>query len=289
MKYEIKKLSVSDFPPLLNEIPDKPSELFYAGQIPKWSENIFLTVVGSRKYTSYGKDVCINLIGALRGLPVVIVSGLALGTDALAHETALKNELTTIAIPGSGIHPDVIYPRTNFYLAQKILESGGMLLSEYEPHFKATLWSFPKRNRILAGISHATLLIEANEKSGTLITARLTTEYNRDLIVVPGSIFSDQSRGTHQFLKLGATPVTCGQDLREALGFTDTQVENNPQTKYENCSAEELLIIEILNEPTSRNTIAEILQKPINTVSITLSMLELKGHIKESGGKIYKI
>ena len=289
MKYEIKKLDISDFPPMLNEIPDKPTELFYAGIIPKLSENIFLTVVGSRKYTSYGRDACNELIASLRGLPVIIVSGMALGTDALAHEAALKNGLKTIAVPGSGIHPDVIYPRTNYFLEQKIIESGGLLLSEYEPNFKATLWSFPKRNRILAGISHSTLLIEASEKSGTLITARLTTEYNRDLLVVPGSIFSDQSKGTHQFLKLGATPITCGQDLREALGFKDETLESNSETKYENCSGEEKTFLDIIIEPMSRDEIALALQKPINEISIVISMLELKGHIKETGGKIYKV
>ena len=207
MEYPIAMMKIGDVSALLPEIPDAPDGVYVRGNLPP-TNNSCLAVVGSRNYSNYGKQVVDYLISGLRGYPISIISGLALGIDALAHEAALNAGLHTLAVPGSGIDDSVIYPRRNFGLAQKILESGGGLLSEFEPTFRATTWSFPQRNRIMVGLSHAVLLIEASEKSGTLITARLTAEYNRDLLVVPGNIFLENSFGVHQFLKLGATPVT---------------------------------------------------------------------------------
>jgi DNA processing protein len=143
----------------------------------------------------------------LAGYPIGIVSGLALGIDAFAHEAALRAGLYTLAVPGSGLGDQVLYPASNRRLADRIVDGGGGLLSELSPDTRAALWTFPQRNRLMAGMCAATLLIEAGEKSGTLITARMAVDYNRELLVVPGSIFSPTSRGCHQFLKLGATPV----------------------------------------------------------------------------------
>jgi DNA processing protein len=204
--------------PLLKEIPDPPETLYVRGTLPT-SDTTYLSIVGSRNYTDYGARVIEDLLQGLRGHNICIVSGLALGIDARAHEAALKNNLHTIAVPGSGINDTVLYPKTNQDLAHRILESGGALLSEFEPTFRATKWSFPKRNRIMAGMSHAVLLIEAAEKSGTLITARMAVDYNRDVLVVPGNIFSKNSHGVHQFLKLGATPITSSEDIVDALSF----------------------------------------------------------------------
>src|SRR3989344_5297892 len=162
MNWEIKKLTSGNFPPQLLEIPQPPKELF---------------IVGSRKYTTYGKEACEKLIEGLRGYPIVIVSGLALGIDSIAHKKALDVGLTTIAFPGSGLDPKVLYPATNAHLAERIVEAGGAVISEFEPDFRATPWSFPQRNRLMAGISDAVLVIEAEQKSGTLITSRLATEY----------------------------------------------------------------------------------------------------------------
>ena len=134
--------------------------------------------------------MCKHLIEGLRGYPIVIVSGLAYGADAAAHRAALEVGLPTVAVPGSGLDWDILYPRANVGLAREILKAGGALLSEEEPETKAADWTFPKRNRVMAGLSRATLIIEAKELSGSLITARLTVEYNRELLVVPGSIFS---------------------------------------------------------------------------------------------------
>lgn len=218
MDFSIQELPASQFPKLLLEIPQPPKTLNYRGVLPVPSMKL-LAVVGSRRYTDYGRQVIDHLFQGLRGHNIGIVSGLALGIDSLAHEAALANDLYTLAIPGGGISDPAIYPSSHKPLAKKILEKGGGLLSEYAPDFRVTRWSFPQRNRLVCGISDATLIIEASEKSGSLITARLCVDSNRDLLVVPGSIFSENSKGVHQFLKLGATPVTDVKDILDVLGL----------------------------------------------------------------------
>lgn len=218
MNFPIQEISKDQFPKLLLEIPEPPKTLNYRGVLPLPDLKL-LAVVGSREYTPYGEKVVEYLINGLRGYNIGIVSGLALGIDSLAHNAALANNLYTLAIPGSGLEDRVIYPARHKNLAHKILEQGGGLLSEFAPDFTATNWSFPQRNRLVCGISHATLIIEAAEQSGSLITARLCVDFNRDLLVVPGDIFSNNSRGVHQFLKLGATPVTEAKDILNALGL----------------------------------------------------------------------
>jgi DNA processing protein len=253
---------------------------------PGPKENKLLAVVGSRNYSNYGKQVVEHLVEGLRGYPITIVSGLALGIDTLAHESALRSGLHTISVPGSGIDDSVIYPARNKILARKILDRGGALISEFEPTFHATTWSFPQRNRIMAGMSHATLLIEAGEKSGTLITARLATDYNRELLVVPGNIFSENSVGTHQFLKLGATPVTTSEDILYALQI---EPETKEEASKENLTEREQMVINILTEPKDNDTIIRLLPFPPHETLILLSEMELRGYIREQNGVFYKI
>lgn len=215
---EIRKLDTKEIPKCLFEIPHPPKELYIRGTLPP-KDHIYVCVVGSRKHTQYGKECCEKIIEGLKGQPVVIVSGLALGIDAIAHKAAIKAGLKTVAFPGSGLDDSVLYPRTNFNLAKEILKSGGCLISEFPPDMKAEIWTFAQRNRLMAGISKAVLVIEAEEKSGTLITARMATDYNRDVLAVPGSIFSSTSIGTNKLLALGATPVTSSIDILDVLGF----------------------------------------------------------------------
>lgn len=275
MSFPIKDVQAGEFPPLLREIPQPPKSLNYRGALPS-SDLKLLSIVGSRKYTTYGKQVIDELLAGLRGTHVGIVSGLALGIDSLAHEAALKNNLYTLAIPGGGLDDSVIYPARHRGLAHRILESGGGLLSEFEPTFKATTWSFPQRNRLVAGISHATLLIEAAEKSGTLITARMATDYNRELCVVPGSIFSKQHAGIHQFLKLGATPITTSDDLREVLQITK---DATPKAAPIELSAAEQSVIALLDTPTHRDELARISNLDITSLNQLLMSMELQGYI----------
>lgn len=288
MKDTLKALSSKEFPPLLKEIPDAPNKLYVRGTLPSYDKK-WLAVVGSRACTPYGRQALRHLIEGLRGYPVVIVSGLAYGIDAEAHKAALEANLPTIAVPGSGLGWDVLYPRANVPLARAILKTdltgqGGALLSEYEPDFKATDYSFPQRNRIMAGMCHATLIIEAKEKSGSLITARLATEYNRELLVVPGPIFSAESRGTHQFLKLGATPVTEPEDILRALRIKVEERES-PVSRVD-LSDTEKRVLSLIETPCSRDRLIEALTLPISEANILLSTMEIKGLIVEELGVV---
>ncbi len=301
MKYEIKNLPINDWPPLLGQINDPPKKLYFAGKVADY-ERKFLCVVGSRKYSSYGQEVVSSLLADLRGFPITIVSGLALGIDSIAHRLAMQNNLPTIAVPGSGLSPQALHPASHAQLAEEIVGNGGTLLSEYEPDFKATQWSFPQRNRIMAGMSHATLIIEAEQKSGTMITAKLTTEYNRELLCVPGSIFSPMSEGPNMFLRLGATLIRSGDDILEALGVGKLNFQKAPpltppqkggaekkNTQYSDCSDKELLIINLLQEPKEKDELIRMATAhnlSVSEIQTTLTLLELKGHIEEKLGEL---
>ncbi len=286
MTAKIIWLAKTHFPPLLKEIPKPPKILNYRGRLPEKNTPL-LSVVGSRKYSLYGKQVLEHLISGLEGYKVGIVSGLALGLDSLAHEEALRHDLYTVAIPGGGINDEVIYPAARRPLAHRILEKGGALLSEFNPDFKATKWSFPQRNRLVAGISQATLLIEAAEKSGTLITARLTTDFNRELLVVPGNIFSKNCQGVHQFLKLGATPVTCAADIIEIMNLKKHKSENdenvslNIKSKTTHLLSDtEKTILKHLSVPTHRDELIRQIHLPASEIMKSLTLLELKQLVK---------
>lgn len=280
-----------NIPKNLREIPHPPKKLYVVGTLPD-SHYIYVTVVGSRNHTSYGRDVCQMLIRSLANYPVVIVSGLASGIDRIAHETALEVGLPTIAFPGSGLDPSVLFPRSNLRLARQIVDAGGCLVSEFEPTARAMEWTFPQRNRLMAGISRATLIIEAAQKSGTLITAKLAGEYNRDLLVVPGPITSPTSEGSNMFLGIGATPITSIAKLLEALGFdstTTTEYEEARREALSTCSPSELQLLTALAEPLERDDLALALEKPIHEINITITIMELKGLIKEEYGKIRRV
>ncbi len=283
---EIKKLPKNKFPKALLEIPQPPENLWIIGDLPTNENLIYLCVVGSRKNTTYGREACEKIITGLKGYPIVIVSGFAMGIDTIAHKKAMQTGLSTIVFPGSGLSAEAMYPKTNVRLMEEIVESGGCLISEFEPDFKATQWSFPMRNRLMAGISKAVLIIEAEERSGTLITARLTTEYNRDLLVVPGSIFSSNSKGTNRLLKAGATPITCAEDVLEALGFEQEKDEEKQRRLFEDLSPEEKKITEMLREPMPRDDLIRIMKMPIPNANALLSIMEIKELIKEEMGEM---
>jgi DNA processing protein len=282
---EIKKLPKGKFPSALLEIPQPPEDLWIIGEMPP-EDLIYLCVVGSRKFTSYGREACEKIIAGLKGYPIVIVSGFAMGIDTIAHKKAMQVELKTLVFPGSGLSAEAMYPKTNVKLMNEVVENGGCLISEFEPDFKATQWSFPMRNRLMAGISKAVLIIEAEERSGTLITARLTTEYNRDLLVVPGSIFSPNSIGTNRLLKAGATPITSSEDVLEALGFELEKDEEKQAKLFLDLLPEEKKVFEMLREPIPRDDLIRALKMPTPTANALLSVMEIKGLIKEELGEI---
>ena len=282
-----RQLALSEFPELLHEIPDPPKTLSIKGAFPS-AELKLLAVVGSREYTSYGKEAAGRLIAGLRGYPVGIVSGLAIGIDGIAHKAALDAELYTMAIPGSGLGDDVLYPRAHTTLAREILENGGALLSEFPEHEKAAQYTFPQRNRIMAGITHATLVIEAAAKSGTLITARLAADYNRDVLTVPGSIFSKNTEGPHMLIRNGAVPVTKSEDVLEALGIEARAAEDaSTAAMRADLSEREQNVCRALSEPRARDELIVLLAIPAKDANILLATMELKGVIVERFGKIH--
>lgn len=282
-KDELTLLRDDNFPELLSQILDPPKQLYIRGELPS-TDKKWLAVVGARACTPYGRQVVDHLIGGLAGYPVVIVSGLAYGIDAEAHKAALKYGLQTVAVPGSGLDWNILYPKANHGLARQILTSGGCLLSEEKPETCAADWTFPRRNRIMVGLSNATLVIEAQEKSGSLITAKLATEYNRELLVVPGSIFSESSKGTHQFLRLGAQAATSASDILQALGLTE-----NKSAALElrtDLSENEVRVLHLVASPLSRDELIRELEISTTEANVLLSAMELKGLIVETLGLV---
>lgn len=272
-----------EFPQRLREIPKAPEKLYVKGQMPK-PDTKMLCVVGSRKHSSYGAKACRELILGLKGHNICIVSGLALGIDAIAHRSALEAGLQTIAFPGSGLDDEVLHPAQNKALADEILYAGGALLSEFEMNQQGALWTFPQRNRLMAGISEAVIVVEAALPSGTLITSRLATEYNRDVGAVPGDIFSPLSAGPHMLIRLGATPITSSNDILEMLnlkpkeeGETESVIQ---QSLLFNLTENERSIIEYLK--IEKHTSEQLTFKcalSAKDISEALSSLEIQGLI----------
>lgn len=279
---EIREFKKEYWPKSLYEIPQVPEKLYIMGEFPE-EDLVYLAVVGSRKFTSYGREACEKLIEGLRGYPIAIVSGFALGMDTIAHKKAMEIGLRTLVFPGSGLSKNAIHPKANINLMEEVVHKGGCLISEYEENFKATHWSFPMRNRLMAAISKAVLIIEAEEKSGTMITARLATEYNKDVLVIPGNIFSPNSKGTNKLLRLGATPITSSEELLEALGF---EAKEKQQSLFEDLSPEEKKVLNILREPIERDLLIKEMKMPTNEANAILSIMEIKDLIKEELGLI---
>lgn len=282
----IRSLSPEEFPELLREINDPPKQLRYEGKLPL-PGNKLLAVVGTRKYSAYGRESCEAIISALRGQPITIVSGLAIGIDSIAHRSALRTGLQTIAVPGSGLDRKVLHPHSHVNLAEEIIEAGGGLLSEYDDAMPSGVWAFPRRNRIMAGMCHATLVIEAERKSGTLITSRLATEYNRDVGAVPGPVNSPTSDGPHMLIRLGAALIRDHNDVLELLGLKRGD-EAPTLVDVEELSNEEKIFIKLLEQSCPRDELIRKSKLDTSIASATLSLLEIKGLISEQLGEVRK-
>ena len=284
MQYPIRQLRPDAFPQPLREIPDAPTTLYIRGRLPNQTF-VPLTVIGSRRHSMYGKRVCEKLIAELRGCPIAIISGLALGLDSIAHEAALSNELPTVAVMPSGLSDTAIYPAAHRTLAQKILDAGGALISEYEEDARPTRWSFSERNRIAAGWSLATLVIEAPEKSGALITARLALEYNREVLAVPHPLGSETGAGTNTLLRRGATLIRHGEDILEALHLTKNETA---PLALADLSPDEKIVFDELKEGVERGNLSARTGLPAQRINVAVSMLAIKGIVKEELGKIVR-
>lgn len=284
MTFPQRQLNHRDFPALLREIPQCPARLFIRGTLPS-KKYTYLAVVGSRATSPYGRRICASLIAGLAQYPVAIVSGMALGIDGEAHKAALDVGLPTVAVLPSSLDPNSMYPSSNRALAERILKSGGALISEVgEPH-KAHISDFPKRNRIVAGLSHAALIVEAGEKSGTLITARLALDYNREVLAVPHELGKPTGMGVNQLIREGATLVRTGSDIAQALGFSPPDVPTQLPLPTD-LTIPERSVLDTLMAPMVRDELIQESKLSAQDANIALSALLIRGLITERLGKI---
>lgn len=289
LKEKINVLTIYDnnYPNLLKEIYNPPIVLYNHGNIKVFSNQHLLSIVGTRKMTHYGKTVLENFIPPLINYGFTIISGLALGTDAYAHELTLCNNGQTIAVLGSGI--DQIYPRANHGLAHEILKKNGLIISEFPLGTLPLKQNFPYRNRIISGLSPATFITEADIKSGAMITAKYALEQNREVLALPGEITKNQSTGTNKLIQNGAKIITEVNDILEIYNLTPkpASVHNNDNARIITFdSKEEELIYNLIKE--GYNNLDQLKIKsnlPIAVLNANLTMLEIKGVIKNVNGE----
>lgn len=274
-----------EYPPRLKEIHNPPIILYGRGLMPECARAI--AIVGTRKPSLYGLEAAEVIVRGLTREGVVIVSGLAMGIDGRAHRAALEAGGKTIGVIGSGVDRESIYPQENLTLAQKIAESGGAIISEYPPGAPAFREHFPQRNRIISGLSLGTLVVEARERSGALITARLALEQNRDVFAVPGSIFSLSSSGPNALIREGAKLTQHAEDILEELGIEYTK-EIRDGAEDSDVDDTEKIILALLEEPLGVDLIKEKTGLDTATIIASLSMLELKGKIRSLGQDAYQ-
>ncbi|MBN2853958.1 DNA-processing protein DprA, partial [Patescibacteria group bacterium] len=281
------------------EIYDPPTIIYYKGNLD-FNNDKGLAIVGSRKHSAYGEKVIDSLLKDLSSSKLTVISGLASGIDSLAHEKALENNLKTIAVLGTSLEEENIFPAENFSLAKSILANNGALVSEFPPKTKGFKQNFPMRNRIISGLSQAVLVIEAKERSGSLITVNQALDQGREVMTIPGNIFSEFSSGTNKLLASGARLITKGEDVldfflnknliedksREIIKKDILLLKKKPEIKLENKNEEIVYdLIKIADERAEKINTEEIVKKTkldIATINSTLSILELKSLIKKS-------
>ena len=271
------------YPQRLKEIDQPPPVLYVRGNyVP---DDLFaVAIVGTRRVTPYGRQITEELASFLASHGITVVSGLARGVDAIAHHSALKAGGRTIGVLGSGV--DKIYPPEHRQLAEKMMEQGA-IVSDYAPGTPPDASNFPPRNRIISGLSLAVVVIEAGETSGALITAEFAAEQGREIFAVPGSILAPQSKGTNKLIQKGALPLLSINDLMQALNLTrvgdqKTARKNIPADETEAC-----LMKTLTDDPLHVDEIRNQTELPIEKVSATLALMELKGMVRQVGGMHY--
>jgi DNA processing protein len=274
------------YPKLLKEIHNPPYLIYTRGELA-FDQLPAIAIVGSRKFSSYGEQLANTFARDLARAGFIIVSGLALGIDAISHTGALEARGKTIAVLGSGIDDESIYPRANANLAQEIIATGGLIMSDYPPGTPPSRITFPARNRIIVGLSLGTLVVEAGEKSGALISARMALESNREVFAIPGSIFSPVSIGTNNLIKSGAKMVTCVQDILEEFNLSQSLETKQTTLKLPENKEEEILLTVLSDIPLHIDNIAKHSTLTVSAISATLTMMEIKGWVKNLGGQNY--
>jgi len=283
------KLGSAEYPAVLREIPFPPKKISVwskNGGLPKTKH--YLSIVGTRRNSAYGEEILRKIIAGLARHDFTIVSGMATGIDTIAHKSALENKIQTVAVLGSGISPAALYPKQNLRMAEEIVSSGGAVISEYDYDMKATLWSFPQRNRIISGLSRATLVVEAPEKSGSMITARFALDQNRDILAIPNSVFSQNAYGTHKLIKQGAALIESAEDVLRAYGIEVENAQLGGLTAKLDLSPEENKILEILIDPADIDTLIRKSKMASHTAQAIIGLLEIRGIIKKIGNEYVK-
>ncbi len=276
------------FPDKLRDIPQPPFCLYVRGNTDALHMPS-VAIVGSRKTSEYGTHATTTLANTIAQNGIAITSGLALGTDAVAHRGALDAGGTTIAVLAGGIDDASITPRTHYGLAHDIIAQGGLLVSEYPVGTQPNRGTFPVRNRLMAGLSDAVIIIEAAKKSGTLITAQYATTYNKPLFALPGSIFAENALGPNTLIQKGvARPILAGSDI---LALFDKKTDTHAQTPTFTDTDHEALYTIITNHPDGIHINDIIKKSPLDTqhISSILTLLEVSGHITNIGNQKYVV
>ena len=271
----------SDYPPLLRSIPDAPPMLYVKGELTQSDRQWAVAIVGTRRATAYGRQAAEMLAAGLARNGVTVVSGLARGIDAAAHWAALNAGGRTIGVLACGI--DQVYPAEHARLAQQIVEHGA-LLTETPIGSPPEAGNFPARNRIISGLALATIVVEAGEQSGALITADRALEQGRDVFAVPGSIFSRSSAGANRLIQEGATLVRSVEDVLEALNLRMVAQQAEAQTLLTEDPTEAAMLKALSHDPTHVDELVRQMDMPVAQVSSVLAMMELKGLIRQVGG-----
>lgn len=284
-KQGIKILTWQDeaYPQRLKEISQPPPVLYVRGEyLP---DDLFaVSIVGTRRVTPYGRQITEELASFLAANGMTVISGLARGVDAIAHQTALKSGGRTIGILGSGV--DRIYPPEHRALAEQMMERGA-IISDYAPGTPPDASNFPPRNRIIAGLSLAVVVIEAGQTSGALITAEFAAEQGREVFAVPGSILAPQSKGTNKLIQQGALPLLSVNDLMQVLDITRVGEHKAARKIVPGDALEAKLLSVLTNEPLHVDEIRNQSELPIEKVSSVLALMELKGMVRQVGGMNY--
>ena len=273
------------YPQRLKEIDQPPPVLYVRGELTT-EDSWAVAVVGTRRVSAYGRQVTEELAGALAQNGVTVVSGLARGVDAVAHQSALKNGGRTIAVLGCGV--DRIYPPEHAQLAAKLVASGA-LVSDYAPGTPPDASNFPPRNRIISGLSVATVVVEAGETSGALITAQFAVDQGREVFAVPGNILAPQSKGTNALIAQGARPFLSARDLLDVLNLTRITQQREVRKVLPADEVEANLLKILTHEPLHLDEICHQAGLPVERISATLVMMELKGMVRQVGGMNYVV
>ena len=273
------------FPPLLRETPDYPISLYYKGSFEGINFNRNIAIVGSRQASENAKLSLQSIVSGLKNTDLTIVSGLAAGIDTKAHTSAIENNLKTVAVVGSGL--DIVYPAQNKKLFSDIINNFGVVFSEYPLKTRPMAQNFPQRNRIVVGMSKGTLVAEAKFKSGAMISANLTLDYNRELMCVPGNILNPNTSGIYHLIKNGAGIVVNASDLLNQLGW-DIIVEESQKFDIVLSDIQKKVLKVLELDSKTFDEIAGAMNTDVSKIMVTLTELELNGLIKQSNNKYYK-